>query len=34
VHSDRGVEQLADVIAGVRFIDGVDERTVSRKKAT
>lgn len=29
----RGFEQLADVIAGVKFIDGVDERTISRKKA-
>jgi putative transposase len=29
----RGFKQLADVIAGVRFIDGVDERTVSRRKA-
>ncbi len=28
-----GFEQLADVIAGVKFIDGVDERTVGRKKA-
>jgi putative transposase len=29
----RGFEQLADVIAGVKFIDGIDERTISRKKA-
>lgn len=29
----RGFRQLADVIAGVKFIDGVDERTVSRKAA-
>lgn len=29
----RGFEQLADVIAGVKFIDGVDEREVSRKAA-
>jgi putative transposase len=29
----RGFKQLADVIAGVKFIDGVDERTISRKKA-
>jgi transposase-like protein len=29
----RGFRQLADVIAGVNFIDGVDERTISRKAA-
>lgn len=29
----RGFHQLADVIAGVKFIDGVDEREVSRKAA-
>jgi len=29
----RGFKQLADVIAGVKFIDGVDEREVSRKAA-
>ena len=29
----RGFEQLADVIAGVKFIDGVDEREVSRTAA-
>ncbi len=29
----RGFEQLADVIAGVKFIDGVDEREISRKAA-
>jgi hypothetical protein len=29
----RGFRQLADVIAGVRFIDGVDERKISRKAA-
>lgn len=29
----RGFRQLADVIAGVKFIDGIDERTVSRKAA-
>jgi putative transposase len=29
----RGFQQLADVIAGVKFIDGIDERTISRKKA-
>lgn len=29
----RGFRQLADVIAGVRFIDGVDERQISRKVA-
>lgn len=29
----RGFQQLADVIAGVKFIDGVDEREVSRKAA-
>jgi hypothetical protein len=29
----RGFRQLADVIAGVNFIDGIDERTTSRKAA-
>jgi transposase-like protein len=29
----RGFRQLADVVAGVTFIDGVDERTISRKAA-
>jgi len=29
----RGFRQLADVIAGVKFIDGIDERTISRKAA-
>jgi transposase-like protein len=29
----RGFRQLADIIAGVRFIDGVDERKISRKAA-
>jgi putative transposase len=29
----RGFKQLADVVAGVKFIDGVDEREVSRKAA-
>jgi transposase-like protein len=29
----RRFRQLADVIAGVKFIDGVDERTISRKAA-
>lgn len=29
----RGFRQLADVVAGVKFIDGVDERTISRKAA-
>jgi transposase-like protein len=29
----RGFRQLADVIAGVNFIDGVDERAISRKAA-
>lgn len=29
----RGFRQLADVIAGVNFIDGIDERTISRKAA-
>lgn len=28
-----GFRQLADVIAGVNFIDGVDGRTISRKTA-
>jgi hypothetical protein len=27
------LRQLADVVAGVKFIDGVDERKVSRKAA-
>jgi hypothetical protein len=29
----RGFRQLADIIAGVKFIDGVDERKISRKAA-
>jgi transposase-like protein len=29
----RGFKQIADVVDGVRFIDGVDERTLSRKAA-
>jgi putative transposase len=29
----RGFRQLADVVAGVKFIDGIDEREVSRKAA-
>lgn len=29
----RGFRQLADVVAGVNFIDGIDERTISRKAA-
>ena len=29
----RGFRQLADVIAGVKFIDGIDEREISRKAA-
>lgn len=29
----RGFRHLADVIAGVKFIDGVDARTISRKAA-
>jgi transposase-like protein len=29
----RGFKQLADVIDGIRFIDGVDERQISRKAA-
>lgn len=29
----RGFRQLADIIAGVTFIDGIDERTISRKAA-
>jgi hypothetical protein len=29
----RGFRQLADVVAGVKFIDGVDERKISRKAA-
>ena len=29
----RGFRQLADVVAGVKFIDGVDERNISRKAA-
>ena len=29
----RGFKQLADVIAGVKFIDGIDEREISRKAA-
>jgi transposase-like protein len=29
----RGFQKLADVVAGVKFVDGVDERTISRKAA-
>lgn len=29
----RGFKQLADVIAGVKFIDGIDERQISRQAA-
>lgn len=29
----RGFRQLADVVAGINFIDGVDERKISRKAA-
>jgi len=29
----RGFQKLADVIAGIQFIDGVDERTISRNAA-
>lgn len=29
----RGFRQLADIVAGVKFIDGVDERKISRKAA-
>jgi len=29
----RGFRQVADVIAGVKFIDGIDEREISRKAA-
>lgn len=29
----RGFRKLADVIAGVKFVDGVDEQTISRKAA-
>jgi len=29
----RGFRQLADVVAGINFIDGVDERTISRNAA-
>jgi hypothetical protein len=29
----RGFERLADMIAGVKFIDGVDEKKASRKAA-
>jgi transposase-like protein len=29
----RGFEQLADVIRGIKFIDGIDERELSRKAA-
>ena len=29
----RGFRQLADVVAGVKFVDGVDERNISRKAA-
>lgn len=29
----RGFKLLADVIAGVKFINGIDEREISRKDA-
>jgi transposase-like protein len=29
----RGFQKLADVVAGIKFIDGVDERKISRKAA-
>jgi hypothetical protein len=29
----RGFKQLADVIDGIQFIDGIDERQLSRKAA-
>jgi transposase-like protein len=29
----RGFKQLADIIAGVNFIDGIDERNISKKAA-
>ncbi len=29
----RGFRQLADVVAGIKFVDGVDERKISRKAA-
>lgn len=29
----RGFKKLADVIAGVKFIDRIDEREISRKAA-
>jgi hypothetical protein len=29
----RGFQQLADVVAGIKFIDGIDERKISRKAA-
>ena len=29
----RGFLQLADVVAGVIFVDGIDEMTISRKAA-
>jgi hypothetical protein len=29
----RGFRQLADVIAGVKFIDGIDERKISTEAA-
>ena len=29
----RGFRQLADVVADVKFIDGIDERTISREAA-
>ena len=29
----RGFRQLADIVAGVKFIDGIDERKISRKAA-
>ena len=29
----RGFRQLTDVVAGVKFVDGIDQRTISRKAA-
>ena len=29
----RGFRQLADVVAGVQFVDGIDQRHISRKAA-
>ncbi|MGH9438447.1 MAG: IS256 family transposase, partial [Terriglobia bacterium] len=29
----RGFKQLTDVIDGIQFIDGIDERVISRKAA-